>query len=41
MRQGHTVNTDIHMFGTLAPDGRLVRVDQLTRNVPTPEPDDR
>jgi len=41
MRQGHSVATDIHMFGTLAPDGRLIRVDQLTRNVPTSEPDDR
>jgi hypothetical protein len=32
MRRGHTVITDIHMFGELAPDGRLRRVEQLTRN---------
>ena len=32
MRQGHTVRTEIHMFGRLAPDGRLREVDQLTRN---------
>jgi hypothetical protein len=32
MRQGHTVRTDIHMFGRLAPDGRLQEIDQLTRS---------
>jgi hypothetical protein len=33
LRQGHTVVTDIHMFGELAPDGRLRRADQLTRDI--------
>lgn len=32
MRQGHTVTTDIYLFGHLAPDGRLQRLDQLTRD---------
>jgi hypothetical protein len=32
MRRGHTIVTDIHMFGELAPDGRLRRAEQLTRN---------
>lgn len=32
MRQGHTVRTDIHMFGRLAADGRLQEIDQLTRD---------
>ena len=32
MRRGHTVRTDIHMFGRLAPDGRLQQIDQLTRD---------
>lgn len=28
----HTVTTDIYTFGRLSPDGRLLRVDQLTRD---------
>ena len=36
MRQGPTVANDIHMFGVLAPDGRLHRVEQLTRAVAAP-----
>jgi hypothetical protein len=35
MRRGHTVTTDIYMFGYLAVDGRLRRVDQLTRDLST------
>jgi hypothetical protein len=38
MRQGHTIVTDIHMFGGLAPDGRLRRVEQLTRHISDREP---
>jgi ketosteroid isomerase-like protein len=38
MRRGHTVVTDIHMFGEVAPDGRLRRVEQLTRDRSRPEP---
>lgn len=33
MRKGGGTVTDIHMFGRLAPDGRIRRVDQLTRTV--------
>lgn len=33
MRRGQVIATDIHMFGRLAPDGRLRRVEQLTRDV--------
>lgn len=33
MRKGGVIATEIHMFGTLAPDGRLRRTDQLTRVV--------
>ena len=36
MRQGPTVANGIHMFGVLAPDGRLRRVEQLTRAVAAP-----
>ncbi len=35
MRQGHVVTTEIYMFGVLSEDGRLRRVDQITRNLPT------
>lgn len=31
MRKGADVVTEIYMFGRLAPDGRLQRVDQVTR----------
>ncbi|SBT44812.1 nuclear transport factor 2 family protein [Micromonospora narathiwatensis] len=33
--RGRTIATEIHMFGRLAPDGRLRRVDQLTRTLDT------
>jgi hypothetical protein len=36
MRRGQVIVTDIHMFGELAPDGRLHRVEQLTRDVSAP-----
>ncbi|SCG39653.1 nuclear transport factor 2 family protein [Micromonospora halophytica] len=32
--RGRPLATDIHLFGRLAPDGRLCRIDQLTRIVP-------
>ncbi|NYF54558.1 nuclear transport factor 2 family protein [Micromonospora purpureochromogenes] len=32
--RGRPVVSDIHLFGRLAPDGRLRRVDQLTRTLP-------
>ncbi|MEV4493459.1 nuclear transport factor 2 family protein [Micromonospora coxensis] len=35
--RGRPLVTDIHLFGRLAPDGRLCRIDQLTRIVPTGE----
>ncbi|MGC1210870.1 MAG: nuclear transport factor 2 family protein [Micromonospora sp.] len=35
--RGRTIITEIHMFGRLAPDGRLHRIDQLTRTAATPE----
>ncbi|MBG0562700.1 nuclear transport factor 2 family protein [Actinoplanes aureus] len=31
LRQGRTVTTEIYTFGSLAPDGRLARLDQITR----------
>jgi hypothetical protein len=34
MRKGHVVATEIYMFGQLAADGRLQRIDQITRNLP-------
>ena len=34
LRKGAAVATEIHMFGELAPDGRLRRIDQLTRPLP-------
>jgi hypothetical protein len=33
MATGNTIATEIYMFGQLAPDGRLRRVDQITRDV--------
>ncbi|WP_422772757.1 hypothetical protein ACN28C_07115 [Plantactinospora sp. WMMC1484] len=36
MRRGQVVTTEIYMFGQVAQDGRLRRVDQLTRTVPEP-----
>lgn len=33
MASGNTIATEIYMFGHLSPDGRLRRVDQITRNV--------
>jgi len=33
MRRGQVIATEIHMFGQLAADGRLSRVEQLTRDV--------
>lgn len=33
MATGNTISTEIYMFGYLAPDGRLQRIDQLTRDV--------
>jgi hypothetical protein len=33
MRKGGRIVTEIHMFGRLAPDGRLQQVDQLTRTI--------
>lgn len=35
LTRGRHIVTEIHMFGRLAPDGRLRRVDQLTRIVGT------
>jgi hypothetical protein len=34
MRSGATVTNEVHLFGTLVPDGRIRRVDQITRAVP-------
>ncbi|MET8429036.1 nuclear transport factor 2 family protein [Nocardia sp. NPDC004860] len=34
MRTGRTIATEIYMFGDLAPDGRLFRVDAITRDLP-------
>jgi hypothetical protein len=33
MRNERTITTEIYMFGHLAPDGRLRRIDQITRTV--------
>jgi len=38
MRHSGIVATEIHMFGELAPDGRLRKVDQLTRTLPATNP---
>ncbi|HEY8456289.1 MAG TPA: nuclear transport factor 2 family protein [Actinopolymorphaceae bacterium] len=35
MRNGNVIATEIHMFGRLAPDGRLRRAVQLTRTIPS------
>jgi hypothetical protein len=34
MRKGRVVTTEIYMFGSLAPAGRLRRIDQITGSVP-------
>ncbi|MFY1673827.1 hypothetical protein ACN27G_28375 [Plantactinospora sp. WMMB334] len=34
MRRRQVVTIEIYMFGRVAPDGRLRRLDQLTRIVP-------
>lgn len=34
MRQGQVLSTEVHMFGHLTPDGRIARVDQITRTLP-------
>ncbi|MEJ3656126.1 nuclear transport factor 2 family protein [Actinomycetes bacterium KLBMP 9759] len=36
MRKGAPLTIDVHLFGRLAPDGRLRRIDQLTRTNRTP-----
>jgi hypothetical protein len=41
MAKGNVIATEIYMFGQLAGDGRLQRVDQLTRLVPAPLADAR
>jgi limonene-1,2-epoxide hydrolase len=33
MRKGDVVMTEIYMFARFAPDGRLCRIDQITRDV--------
>jgi len=33
MATGHTIATEIYMFGHLAADGRLRQIDQITRDV--------
>jgi hypothetical protein len=33
MRRGPTIVTEITMFGELAPDGRLSRVEQVTNDI--------
>ncbi|MEV4706069.1 nuclear transport factor 2 family protein [Actinoplanes sp. NPDC049316] len=35
MATGNTIATEIYMFGQLSADGRLQRVDQITRDVST------
>jgi hypothetical protein len=37
MRRGRVAASEIYMFGALDPDGRLRRVDQLTRILPDPD----
>jgi ketosteroid isomerase-like protein len=34
LRKGRELTMDAHLFGTLAADGRLRRVDQITRTLP-------
>ena len=36
MRRGHVIASEVYMFGRLAPDGRLCRVNQLTRTSGNP-----
>jgi hypothetical protein len=36
LRRGREVEIDSYLFGTLAADGRLRRVDQITRTLPEP-----
>jgi hypothetical protein len=38
MRRGQVIATEIYMFSELAPDGRLHRVEQLSRDVSPKEP---
>ncbi|GAA3347062.1 hypothetical protein GCM10020358_60430 [Amorphoplanes nipponensis] len=38
MRRGQVIATEIHMFGELSPDGRLRRVEQLSRDVSDQDP---
>ena len=33
MRKGHVIASEIYMFGRVAPDGRLRRIDQVTRTL--------
>lgn len=33
LASGSSITTEIYMFGQLAPDGRLQRIDQITRDV--------
>ncbi|GAA1581017.1 hypothetical protein GCM10009678_74710 [Actinomadura kijaniata] len=33
LRKGRTFVAEVHMFGRLAPDGRIQRIDQLTRQL--------
>jgi hypothetical protein len=33
MRRGRTVSTEVYLFGEVAPDGRLRRTTQATRDV--------
>jgi hypothetical protein len=35
LRKGRELQIESHLFGTLAPDGRLSRVHQVTRTLPT------
>lgn len=37
MRRGRVAGSEIFMFGALDPDGRLRRVEQLTRILPDPD----
>lgn len=37
MRRGQVIATEIYMFGDVAPDGRLRRVEQLSRDVSAKE----
>jgi hypothetical protein len=34
MRNGRSIATEIHAFAQRAPDGRLRRIEQLTRQLP-------